>query len=75
MPQMIRKKIKWATKRRKCGSRVWKTKWVTVAQQTPKAPKPERGEKPAEKHAEKHTEKHVEKHAEKHVEKHVEKKA
>jgi hypothetical protein len=48
MPQMIRKKIKWATKRRKCGARVWKTKWIMVAQQTPKAP---RGEKPAEKAA------------------------
>jgi hypothetical protein len=40
---MIRKKVKWATKRRKCGSRVWKTKWIMVAQHsgTPQA-KPEK---------------------------------
>jgi hypothetical protein len=58
MAQMIRKKIKWATKRRKCGARVWKTKWIMVAQQTPKAPRVEKGpekkaatEKTAEKKA------------------------
>ena len=39
MPQMIRKKVKWATKRRKCGSRVWKTKWILVAQKSA-TPKP-----------------------------------
>jgi hypothetical protein len=50
MPQMIRKKIKWATKRRKCGTRVWKTKWIMVAQQTPKAPR-ETGQHRAEKAA------------------------
>ena len=33
MPAMVRKKIKWATKRRKGGMRVWKTKWIMVAQQ------------------------------------------
>ena len=61
MPQMIRKKIKWATKRRKGGTRVWKTKWIMVAQQTPKAP---RAERPAERAAEKKTaEKVVEKKA------------
>ena len=50
MPQMIRKKIKWATKRRKCGARVWKSKWITVPQQTPKVAKSEKpGEKPSEK--------------------------
>ena len=48
MPQMIRKKVKWATKRRKCGARVWKTKWIMVAQQTPKAPR-ETGQQKAEK--------------------------
>ena len=32
MPQMIRRKVKWATKRRKGGTRVWKTKWMLVAQ-------------------------------------------
>ncbi len=55
MPEMIRKKIKWATKRRKCGARVWKTKWITVAQQTPKAPRVEKGpeKKAVEKSAEK----------------------
>jgi hypothetical protein len=47
MPQMIRKKIKWATKRRKCGARVWKTKWILVAQQTAKPAKAERPEKKA----------------------------
>lgn len=52
MPQMIRKKIKWATKRRKGGMRVWKTKWIMVAQQTPKAPR-ETGQHKAEKAAEK----------------------
>lgn len=26
----VRKKIKWPTKRRKGGSRQWKSKWVTV---------------------------------------------
>jgi len=49
MPEMIRKKIKWATKRRKCGMRVWKTKWMVVPAKTgsptgaPPPPKPERG--------------------------------
>ncbi len=42
--QTIRKLIKWPTKRRKCGARVWKKKWVTV----PVKPK-SAGEKPAEK--------------------------
>ena len=27
---MVRQKIKWPTKRRKTGSRQWKTKWVSV---------------------------------------------
>ena len=44
MPEMIRKKIKWATKRRKCGTRVWKTKWITVPQVTSVKQKP--AEKP-----------------------------
>ena len=61
MPQMIRKKIKWATKRRKGGMRVWKTKWIMVAQQTPKAPR-ETGQHKAEKAA---AEKGAEKSAEK----------
>ena len=30
MPETIRKKIKWATGRRKCGKRVWKSRWITV---------------------------------------------
>lgn len=50
MPQMIRKKIKWATKRRKGGMRVWKTKWIMVAQQTPKVQR-ETGQHKAEKAA------------------------
>lgn len=29
-PNIVRKKIKWPTGRRKGGSRVWKTRWVTV---------------------------------------------
>jgi hypothetical protein len=47
---MIRKKIKWATKRRKGGMRVWKTKWIMVAQQTPKVQR-ETGQHKAEKAA------------------------
>lgn len=39
---MVRQKIKWATKRRKTGTRQWKSKWVSVW----KAEKPE---KPARK--------------------------
>lgn len=27
---VVRKKIKWATKRRNGGTRQWKTKWITV---------------------------------------------
>ena len=27
---MVRKKIKWPTKRRKGGSRVWKSRWMTI---------------------------------------------
>lgn len=42
--QTVRKLIKWPTKRRKCGSRVWKKKWVTV----PVGPK-SAGEKSADK--------------------------
>jgi hypothetical protein len=34
MAEMVRKLIKWPTKRRKGGSRVWKSKWVMV----PKGP-------------------------------------
>ncbi|HMN42698.1 MAG TPA: hypothetical protein PKE29_17795 [Phycisphaerales bacterium] len=49
MPQMIRKKIKWPTKRRKCGSRVWKTRWIMVAQHSGTPNKP--AEKPADKKA------------------------
>lgn len=29
-PNIVRKKIKWSTGKRKCGSRVWKSKWVVV---------------------------------------------
>lgn len=47
MPQMIRRKIKWATKRRKGGTRVWKTKWILVAQKSGVKTKP--AEKPAAK--------------------------
>jgi len=35
---LVRQKIKWPTKRRKTGSRQWKTKWITLW-------KPEKGEK------------------------------
>jgi hypothetical protein len=27
---IVRKKIKWATKKRNGGTRKWKTKWITV---------------------------------------------
>lgn len=30
MAEMIRKKVRWATKRRKGNSRVWKTRWIKV---------------------------------------------
>lgn len=30
MGELIRKKIKWPTKSRKCRSRKWKSKWVVV---------------------------------------------
>ena len=30
MPDTVRKKIRWATKRRKGKSRQWKTRWITV---------------------------------------------
>jgi hypothetical protein len=58
MPQMIRKKIKWATKRRKCGARVWKSRWIMVAQHSgtpgPKAERPvEKTAEKADKHADK----------------------
>ncbi len=41
MPES-RKRVRWATKRRKGKSRVWKYKWVTVGKgrSGPKAPKP-----------------------------------
>lgn len=26
----VRKKIRWATGKRKCGARVWKTRWITI---------------------------------------------
>lgn len=29
-PNIVRKKIKWPTGKRKCGARVWKSKWVVV---------------------------------------------
>jgi hypothetical protein len=29
-PNTVRKKIKWSTGKRKCGARVWKSKWITV---------------------------------------------
>jgi len=28
--EMVRKKVRWATKRRKGNSRVWKTRWIKV---------------------------------------------
>ncbi|MCG3123076.1 MAG: hypothetical protein GIKADHBN_01485 [Phycisphaerales bacterium] len=34
--EFIRKKIKWATKRRRGGSRVWKSKIVKVRKKTSK---------------------------------------
>jgi hypothetical protein len=30
VPETTRKKIRWATKRRKGKSRQWKTRWITV---------------------------------------------
>lgn len=41
----VRKKIKWATKRRKTGSRQWKSKWITVW----KDEKGDKGEKKSDK--------------------------
>lgn len=43
MPQMTRRKVKWATKRRKGGSRVWKSKWILVAQRSGVGAKPAKG--------------------------------
>ena len=36
MAEAVRKKIKWATKSRKCKSRKWKSKWVVVYKASPK---------------------------------------
>ncbi len=36
MPETVRKLVKWPTKRRKGGSRVWKKKWVTKVKAEPK---------------------------------------
>ena len=44
MPQMTRKKVRWATKKRKGASRKWKTRWIMVAKRPPAA---EKGEKKA----------------------------
>lgn len=44
MAELIRKKVRWKTKKRKGGSRVWKWGWVTV-----KAPSTRKGSKAAEK--------------------------
>lgn len=30
MAEMVRKKIRWQTKRRKGKTRVWKTRWILV---------------------------------------------
>jgi hypothetical protein len=43
---IVRKKIKWATKRRHGGTRQWKTKWITMHVKdgaTSKADKPAKG--------------------------------
>lgn len=36
MAQTVRKKVRWKTGKRKCGSRVWKWGWVTVKQASSK---------------------------------------
>lgn len=44
MAEVIRKKVRWKTGKRKCGSRKWKWGWVTIkAGSVKKAGKP--GEK------------------------------
>ena len=46
---MVRKKIKWPTKRRKGGTRVWKSRWMTIWSSDKPAAKtpPKTGEKAA----------------------------
>lgn len=36
MAEMTRKKIRWATKKRKGSSRKWKSRWIMVPKQDPK---------------------------------------
>jgi hypothetical protein len=39
MADVVRKKVRWASKRRKGKSRVWKTRWVVVKQRRGKSAK------------------------------------
>ena len=39
MADVVRKKVRWASKRRKGKSRVWKTRWVVVKRRTGKGGK------------------------------------
>ncbi len=41
-----RRRVRWSTKKRKGGSRVWKTRWVAVKRSGKAAPRPAPG-KPA----------------------------
>lgn len=39
MAEFVRKRIRWATKKRKSKTRVWKSKWVLVPVRRPQAAK------------------------------------
>jgi hypothetical protein len=39
MPEMTRKKVRWATKKRNGAKRKWKTRWVLVPKQVAKTKK------------------------------------